>query len=69
MTKVKLELQETLDFSDLSNTYANSLEEYVLQHLLSLGFTEEQAEKIILKMIVDIYSDVVITFELPESEE
>lgn len=69
MTKVKLELQETLDFSDLSNTYANSLEEYVLQHLLSLGFTEEQAEKSILKMIVDIYSDVVITFELPESEE
>lgn len=65
----KLEFQETLDFSDLSNTYANSLEEYVLQHLLSLGFTEEQAEKSILKMIVDIYSDVVITFELPESEE
>ena len=65
----KLEFQETLDLTDLSNNYANGIEQLVLEHLLALGITEEQAEKIILKMSVELFADVVVSFELPESEE
>lgn len=65
----KLEFQETLDMTDLSNKYANGIEQLVLEHLLALGITEEQAERIILKMSVKLFADVVVKFELPESEE
>lgn len=67
--KLEINLQEELDITDLSIEYINELEDAIIENLMTNeGLSKDEAIRVVTKMKVQLYADVVVAVEF-ESEE
>lgn len=71
MIKLKININETMDSSDLDNRFKEMLIQYVYEYLTYNGFGEDESERIAMQEVekLKLYAEGTIEVEYPERED